>query len=251
MRPRHDYSGLVADVYDLDALEYDDESFYRDLIVAGNGPALEIGSGTGRLLIPYARAGLDVEGVEPSPDMTQIGYAKADSAGVNVVVYPQYMQELDLPRRYQTIYVPMSSFQLLDDLDDAGEALKRFHDHLRPGGRLVVSLYIPVEELKLNNEWRLTHRLRRPDGSMVLISFASRANTAKQLLRSTSKYEVFGSDGVLSRTEMHPFSLRWYSAEEFAGMLEKAGFSQSKCTGELTDETYEERHRFMIFQAVR
>ena len=62
----------MAEVYDLDPPPYDDEAYYRRLIEAGGGPALEMGSGTGRLLVPYRKAGLDLEGVEPSADMARI-----------------------------------------------------------------------------------------------------------------------------------------------------------------------------------
>ncbi len=51
----------------------------------------------------------------------------------------QEMQDLDLPRRFRTICVPSSSFQLVLDPADASQAMQRFHNHLEPGGALLMS----------------------------------------------------------------------------------------------------------------
>ena len=50
-------------------------------------------------------------------------------------------EALDLPRKYRTIIVPSSSFQLVTDLAKARSALARFYDHLLPGGTLVTSIW--------------------------------------------------------------------------------------------------------------
>lgn len=249
MASEHGYRGLVAEAYDLHGPPYEDEAFYRERIEAAGGPALEIGSGTGRLLIPYRQADLDVEGVEPSDEMSAICREKAKAAGVEVTVHQQYAQELDLERRYATIYIPVSSFQLIEDLDDAKAALARFHKHLDPGGQLLVSLFIPrEEELAQNNEWRLSRRLQRKDGATILISQATRSYRDRQLMRTTSKYELFGADSVLMRTEMHSSSLRWYEEPEFRALLVEAGFHGIASTDEV-DETVDPS-RLMMFRAV-
>jgi SAM-dependent methyltransferase len=248
----HGYRGLVAAAYDLHGPPYEDAAFYRERIKAAGGPALEIGSGTGRLLIPYRQAGLDVEGVEPSDEMLAICREKASAAGIDVVVHQQYAQELDLKRRYHTIYIPVSTFQLIADLDDAKTALKRFHEYLAPRGQLLVSLFIPrQEEMDANNEWRLSRRLRRPDdGAMILVSIASRAHRDRQLIRSTFRYELFDEDGLLVRTEMHGHSLRWYQAEEFRTLLKEAAYSEIASTDDVVPGPAD-ASRLMMFRAVR
>ena len=69
------YDGLVAEAYDVwlppDG-SYDDRDLFRDLIRAGDGPALELGCGNGRLLVGYLADGLDVEGVDSAADMLAI-----------------------------------------------------------------------------------------------------------------------------------------------------------------------------------
>lgn len=249
--PGHGYSGLVAEVYDLHSAPYDDFEYYRTRIAAHGGPALEIASGTGRLLVPLRQAGLDVEGVEPSEDMNAHARKKAEAAGVEVAIHRQYMQELDLPGRYATVFIPVASFTLLEHLRDAEEALRRFHHHLSPGGCLLLSLDVPYDSFAANNEWHLTRRMPRPDGSLVLISAAGRANKAKQVFKSTTKYEVFDASGTLVHTEHHPFTTRWYYPHEFTLMLEAAGFTDVVMTGDLGDEPFADHHRILMVRALR
>jgi len=102
------------------------------------GLALEVGCGTGRLLLPYLKAGFDIEGVDCAPEMLAICQQKAQCEGLTPILYEQFMQDLDLARRYKTIYIPFRSFQLMSDHDDALKALQNFHAHLEVGGQLVV-----------------------------------------------------------------------------------------------------------------
>ena len=78
----------------------DDLEFFRDAIKRCGEPALDAGCGTGRLLLPFLRLGLDVDGSDVSTDMLGWCATKAEAEGLSVNLYPQPMHELDLPRRY-------------------------------------------------------------------------------------------------------------------------------------------------------
>ena len=101
---------------------------------------LDVGCGTGRLLLDYLAQGIDIDGVDVSPEMLALCAEKAQRLGLHPRLFEQTMQELDLPRTYRTIMVPSSSFQLLTDAQDAQEAMRRFFRHLEPGGILVMPL---------------------------------------------------------------------------------------------------------------
>ena len=58
------------------------------------------------MLINYAREGIDMDGVDISPEMIAVCRANTDWAGLKAKVSVQAMQSLNLPRRYQTILVP-------------------------------------------------------------------------------------------------------------------------------------------------
>ena len=79
--------------------------YFQRYIERGGEPALDVGCGTGRLLIPYVRAGLDVDGCDVSADMVALCREKAAREGLSPTLFVQAMHELDPPRRYRTIFV--------------------------------------------------------------------------------------------------------------------------------------------------
>ena len=127
----YEYRGMMAQSWDLlrgDTSGWQDRPFYRTLIERSGEPALDVGCGTGRLLLDYLRAGIDIDGVDNSPEMLALLREKAAAVGLSPALHLQEMQDLDLPRRYRTIIVPSSSFQLV--LDPA--------EIPRPGDELIV-----------------------------------------------------------------------------------------------------------------
>ncbi|CAH1198915.1 hypothetical protein PAECIP111893_01166 [Paenibacillus plantiphilus] len=145
MTNKGSYEGIVADTYDIwfSGDVFDDTAFYEKLIAEASGRALEIGCGTGRLLVPYLQKGLEVEGVDPSSEMLSVCREKGEQTGVSPVLYEQYMQELQLPGKYKTIYIPLASFMLVIDRGEAIQALQQMYLHLDEGGQVIIPLFIP------------------------------------------------------------------------------------------------------------
>ena len=77
-------------------------AYFRRFVEAGQ-PALDVACGTGRLLVPFLQAGLDVDGCDLSADMLALCRERAEAEGLTPDLYAQAMHELDLPRRYRTI----------------------------------------------------------------------------------------------------------------------------------------------------
>ena len=141
----YEYRGLMADTWDLlrgDTSNWEDRYFYLDLIQRYGQPVLDVGCGTGRLLLDYTGEGLDVDGVDNSPEMVAICRQKAGQLGLSPNIYAGSMENLNLPRKYRTVLVPSSSFQLVTEVDLATQSMKRLYDHLEPGGVLAMSFRI-------------------------------------------------------------------------------------------------------------
>lgn len=137
----YEYGGLKALTWDLlrgDCSNWPDRVFYLDAIRRYGEPALDVGCGTGRLVLDYLATGVDLDGVDNSPEMLAICREKARSLGLEPQLYQQRMEALSLARRYRTIFVPSSSFQLVTKPADARETMRRFFEHLLPGGVLVM-----------------------------------------------------------------------------------------------------------------
>jgi SAM-dependent methyltransferase len=78
--------------------------YFRSYVEAGQ-PALDLACGTGRLLLPYLRDGLDVDGTDVSADMLALCREAAEREGLSPNLYAQPKHELELPRRYRTIFM--------------------------------------------------------------------------------------------------------------------------------------------------
>jgi len=249
MTQEYEYRGLVAQAWDLlrgDYSTWPDRPFYRAIIERQGGPALDVGCGTGRLLLDYLAAALDVDGVDNSPEMLAICREKARASGIDVRgrLFEQEMESLELPRRYETIIVPSSSFQLLTDEAAARAALRRFFEHLAPGGVLVMpfmSKLWPGKETPPQMEWSDWHKIgereRPEDGATIRRWIRARYDHERQLQHEENRYEVLVAGEVVEMelNERSP-AVRWYSQAQAATLLERAGFAGVRLTGGFTEE---------------
>jgi SAM-dependent methyltransferase len=230
------YGQLSSECYGLwfpENQEYEDAALYRKYIKNNGQPALEIGCGDGRLLVPYVCEGLHVEGVDLSPFMIENCQKKAEKKGVSVNLYQQAMQELNIPKKYGTIYIPYGSFMLVSDQEESKEAIRRFFNHLLPGGNLMISLFIPTEhdihvDAPKGDEWRLRREGTLPNGNQVRVWEKPAFDTKDQIEDAQYRYEIL-SDGKILETEFERLKLRWYTQPQFTKLLKQTGFASVHC----------------------
>lgn len=234
----YEYRGLLASTWDLlrgDTSKWSDRPFYRRAIERYGEPALDVGCGTGRLLLDYLAAGIDVEGVDNSPEMLALCREKARALGLRPTLHEQRMQALDLPRRYRTIIVPSSSFQLLADPADASEAMRRFFAHLDPGGALVMPFMIPENTATTN--WKVSAEAVRPeDGARVRRSSRSTYDVVTQVQHEWDRFEVLRDSTVVTSEEPLRSDVRWYTQEQAVALYLAVGFRQIRIVRGFTEE---------------
>ncbi len=144
--------------FNLDGPEID---WFRQFVEAGQ-PALDAACGTGRLLVPYLQAGLDVDGSDISPDMLERVRERCEREELpQPNLYAQAMHELDLPRRYRTIIV-CGGFGLGGRREHDVEGLRRLYEHLEPGGTLVLDNEVPYADTFLWAYWPKEKRQELP-----------------------------------------------------------------------------------------
>jgi ubiquinone/menaquinone biosynthesis C-methylase UbiE len=239
----YEYRGLKAQAWDLlrgDCSAWPDRSFYREAIERSGEPALDVGCGTGRLVLDYLQQGIDCDGVDNSPEMLALCKAKAASLGLSPTLYEQPMEALDLPRRYRTIFVPSSSFQLLTDQAAAGEALQRFFSHLELGGLLVMPFMVlwpgstPPHDTW--TDWLKAGQARRPDdGALVRRQTRVKFDLEQQLEHTEDRYEVVVvGEVVQEEVQLMSPATRWYTQEQSAGLYRDAGFADVHATSGFT-----------------
>jgi len=244
------YSGKIAYFYDL-FFEHikEDEYFYEYFIKQNDGSALEIGSGTGRLLIPYLRSGLKVAGVEPSAQMIEICNQKAEKINLHPTVYKQFLENLDLEEKYKTIYMPLFVFQNIVKREDAIKALNKVHKYLLPEGQIIISTYFPWNDPTGTYEqtWRI-NAIRELEDATVILSEAISFDKFEQIQTKYFKFESF-KNNKLDESFIVPAHLRFYSRFELTGMLENSGFKNIQVYGDYTFAQASANSNSLIFVA--
>jgi SAM-dependent methyltransferase len=138
------YGAAVADVYDD---LYGDDLFDTDgavgclLELAGKGPVLELGVGTGRLALPLAAAGLRVHGIDASEAMLDRLRAKPGGADIGLTVAD--FSEFALPETFSLAVLAINTIFALPDQDAQVRCFACVAAHLEPGGCFVVEAFVP------------------------------------------------------------------------------------------------------------
>jgi SAM-dependent methyltransferase len=210
-------------------------AYFRPYVEAGQ-PALDVACGTGRLLLPYLRAGLDVDGCDVSADMLLHCRLAAEREGLAPNLYAQAMCELELPRRYRTVFV-CGGFGLGSTRAQDVEALWRMHDQLEPGGTLVLDNEVPYANGRAWQAWpkegrRELPRPRREPGERKVGSDGAEYALRTRLLDfdpldQSGTWEMrayMWRDGELVGEEEHRLTMRLYFRDELVLLLERAGF---------------------------
>ena len=133
------YGDRIADVYDDiygHAPAFGDISrpvaFLASL--AGGGPALELGIGTGRIALPLQAAGVRVHGIDASTAMVE--RLRAKPGGNDIPVTIGDFGDFSLDERFPLIYVPFNTFFALLTQDDQVACFRAVARHLTPGRRV-------------------------------------------------------------------------------------------------------------------
>lgn len=253
------WTGLAARAWDPSGGDEPqlDHDFIKKVLENNPGPALDAGCGTGRLLLRYLRAGLEVEGIDTSADMLAICREKAKRQGLKPVLYQQAMQGLDLPHKYKTIYIPCGTFVLVTHRKESWEAMMRFYNHLEPDGVLILNIFWPFDDgeplsekpLGGFGEWGDLWTHKQPDGSVIAQHLKiEKIDRVEQLLLARRRYQLI-RDGEVIQEEIFDSNERWYYKHEMVLMLEKVGFQDVQVKGDWSKDDFAEGHASMVFIA--
>ena len=236
----YEYYGMLAEFWDLfrgDTSTWEDRFFYLDVVKKYGPPVLDVGCGTGRILLDFMQQGIDIDGVDNSPDMLALLRQKAEKLNLQPKVYQQEMHTLALPRKYQTILVPSSSFQLLLDASLPPLAMNRFFEHLLPGGVLAMPfMTLWKEGDPLESEF--SREVTRPDDGATIRRWSHvRFDPESELEHTIDRYEIV-RDGQVTASEEHHQSpaTRSYTQSQAIALYREAGFGDIQIFHEFTFE---------------
>jgi len=229
-----DYAS-VAELYDHVVAHHTrpDIQFYVDAARQAGGRVLELGCGTGRVLIPTARAGVEITGLDASPHMLAVCRRRLESESsdirARVHLVQGDMREFSFPRTFRLAMIPFRPFQHLTTVGDQLSCLQSVHRSLADDGLLLFDLFNPSLEALVNRpigeETDEEPEFATPDGRRIIRRHKMVSQDRfNQVNQSELIYYVTHPDGRKERL-VHAFAMRYLFRFEAEHLLARAGFA--------------------------
>jgi SAM-dependent methyltransferase len=209
-----------------------DVGFFVEEAKNSGGEVLEIGCGTGRIMIPTARAGISITGIDRSKHMLErlaVNLShEPDDVRTRVAYVESDMRNFELGKQFSLITIPFRPFQHLLTTESQLACLECIRRHLAPGGRLIIDVFNPslsmLAETECGVEFAHEPEFVLPDGRRV--NRCARI-TRKDLLNQINYCELIyrvTDKNQSENTIVHPFGMRYYFRYELEHLLARAGF---------------------------
>ena len=240
------HHGLIARWWaEFNEAEPDELAYFRNAISTFGEPALDLGCGNGRILLPLLKDGVDIDGSDISADMIALAAAEAKKAGLTSRLIVAPMHEIDLGRSYRTIFM-CGSLGIGGRRDHDREALRRAYRHLEPDGALLVANHqLPYDtDEKRWARWLPGHRAggdgawpaegeRRTFADGDEVEWLGKPSTLDPLeQRITMDVRVrLWHGGEMIKEETYQLEENLYFVQELLLMLEDAGFHDLRVEG--------------------
>jgi SAM-dependent methyltransferase len=247
----------MLDLYEDSAQYYDlapvyqnrtDAAFYLARALEANGPVLELGCGSGRILTPISRAGVDITGLDASPAMLDICRARLRDEGLSAHTVLGDMRHFDLQRKFALITIPFRPFQHLLDPPDQMACLESVRRHLAPEGRFIVDVFDPRLDLITGEDGveSVEFEFTGPDGRAMQ---RSTKRIRHDRVRQVQHMELIFTDQQTGAREAMPLVMRYFFRYELEHLLARCGFEVIEVLGDFDGSTVGAVAKELIFSA--
>jgi ubiquinone/menaquinone biosynthesis C-methylase UbiE len=256
------------DSYDVSAKYYDaayarlaekqvlaDTPFYVEIARRPGGPVLEIGCGTGRVLLRIAREGIEIEGVDNSAAMLGVLrerlLAESPAVRCRVTLHEADMRSFRLPKKYPLVIIPFRPMQHMYTMEDQLAALRTAAAHLQDGGKLVLDVFFPKFELIpagvgqeiLELEWRVDGHPRRTVRRYLRKESFDKVG---QTFTATFLFRTYEGERVV-REESEPLKMAYYTYPQMQALFAMAGLEITEQYGSFARARLDNDASEMIF----
>ncbi|MGH7163605.1 MAG: class I SAM-dependent methyltransferase, partial [Planctomycetota bacterium] len=229
-----------------------DVDFYVEEARRAGGPVLEMACGTGRVLVPTARAGVEIAGVDSSASMLDRARSRlaAEEAAVarRATLVHGDICTTDLAGGFALVTIPFRSIAHLMEVERQLALFRNVRRHLAPGGRLVFDFFQPNPAYLTGPRPEKLDLERAEPGRSIRRYSAFRPSLSRQVTEVTLRWEVEEPGGQVSGWKV-TFPMRWYHRFELEHLLARSGLEVVSLFGDFHrgpfgDETWE-----MVFVA--
>lgn len=205
------YGDRIGEIYDEEYGEYDPAMI--DLLheLAGSGPALELGIGTGRVALPLMERGVPVQGIDASEMM--VAKMREKPGGKEIEVYIGSFAQFKFEKRFSLVYVVVNTLFALLTQEEQVECFQSVRRHLSPGGVFVLETFVPDVARFVDGQ---TTRAVELEGEVVKLDISRHDPVSQQV---TSQHVFLSEAG----SRLYPVKLRYAWPSEMDLMARLAG----------------------------
>jgi SAM-dependent methyltransferase len=196
-----EWYGAEADPIVLDALER----------LAGPGPVLELGVGTGRLAVPLAARGVAVHGVDSSPAMLARLAAKPGADRVATTCADMAGTEPAGP--FALVFATTNTFFNLHEPHDQERCFANVTARLVPGGRFAIEVFVPAEKPPSGRRFAVR------DIALDRVVLSVTQTEADEQTAFGQHIEITEAGGV----RLRPWRIRWAAPAQLDDLARRAG----------------------------
>jgi SAM-dependent methyltransferase len=255
----YDDNASLAEFYDYvpGYADRGDRDFHISYSRSAGGKTLELGCGTGRVLIPTAEAGCEIVGIDISEHMLSRCRQKLAGAPRQVQDRVRIVKDtatgFDLNETFALITTPFRVFQHLVSVEEQLACLHLAGKHLETGGRLILDLF-QVNIKYLMDPDRVKERedfadIQLPDGRKIRRTHrVPNVHFAEQYSEAELIYYVTHPDGHEERV-VQAFPFRYFHRYEVEHLLYRCGFDVEDVFGDFDKSALTDSSPEMIFVA--
>jgi SAM-dependent methyltransferase len=252
---------VCATTYDAQfGQRLDDIPFYIEEAKRAQPPVLELACGTGRVLIPVAKAGVQAYGLDGSPAMLDVCRGKAEELSADIRdrirLTQADMRQFAFDESFGLIYCPFRAFLHLITAADQITALRNIHAHLGEDGRLALNFFNPDVSFIAEGAGsgrgaaRMQQEFTHPEsGNRVTVWATLGHDPVKQLIDTHIIHDEVDAHGRLLKRSYKPMRLCWIYRYEFEHLLHRCGFEVEALYGDFDRRPFTDVHQELIWIA--
>ncbi len=249
--PEYDAYSVYYDL--LWANKQDDVPFYLKMAKETGGPVLELACGTGRVLLPIARAGFDVTGIDLSQAMLDKLQAKLDKeprdVQSRVALKCADMRDYRFSQKFKLVFCTFNSFLHMMTTDDQLACLRSVREYLADDGRLVINIFAPsYKRLGSPDETEVSVVPDPETGRDMVVTNISMRQPENQTIEVWEYVDRIGGDGSVKRYPAK-YTLSWIHHREMHLLLKCAGYEVVNAFGGYDKRPYDYTSGMQLFIA--
>lgn len=245
---------VFADFYDELHKEYNqDIRLWTEYARKYGSPVLELACGTGRVLLPLAREGFAVTGLDSNKSMLKKAKEKIKKEPKEVQdrirLIKSDMTDFQIKKRFNLILIVFNSFQHLLTIQDQDNCLRSIHRHLTDNGRLIITVFYPdltrPEGVIRKEDYKLIQGSPE-EGDKTEVFHCQYFNHKKQETDVSYFLDTQKPNGQLHRKKLG-FTIHYFFPTEFERMLISNGFLVDELFGNFDKSQFTGKSPLMIF----